>query len=120
MTETTYLKRHDAMHTGPLPNCHDGEGALDYTVVLDGSDAPGRHLKFMHDDVLAPGVTIGLHTHVDDEEYYYILEGRGVMTLDGERFEVQTGDITAVYPGGEHGLENTSDADLRMIVVCTS
>jgi len=81
---------------------------------------PGGHLKFVHDDVLAPGVSIGLHTHIDDEEYYYILEGRGVMTLDGERFEVQAGDITAVYPGGEHWLENTSDADLRMIVVCTS
>ena len=39
------------------------------------------------------------------------------MTLDGERFEVEAGDITAVYPGGTHGLENNSDEDLRILVV---
>jgi oxalate decarboxylase/phosphoglucose isomerase-like protein (cupin superfamily) len=120
MTNTTLLKRHDTMYNGPLLNCHDGAGALDFTVVLQGADLPGRRLKFIHDDILAPGVTIGLHTHDDDEEYYYILEGHGVMALDGERFEVNAGDIAAVYPGGEHGLENNSDIDLHMIVVCVA
>ena len=54
------------------------------------------------------------------EEYYYILSGRGVMTLDGELFEVKTGDITAVYPGGEHALGNSSDEDLHVVVISIS
>ena len=45
-------------------------------------------LNFLHDDVLAPGVSIGPHAHRGDEEYYYILSGRGTMTLDGRRFAV--------------------------------
>ena len=120
MKITTLLKRHDAMHRGPLPHCHDGDGALDFTVVLGDDDLAGRHLKFIHDDILAPGVTIGVHTHTDDEEYYYIVEGEGTMTLDGETYAIRAGDIAAVFPGGEHGLANTSDADLRIVVICTA
>jgi mannose-6-phosphate isomerase-like protein (cupin superfamily) len=62
-------------------------------------------------------VTIGVHEHKDDEEYYYVLSGNGVMTLDGTRHEVKASDVTAVFPGGRHGLENTSKDDLRVIVI---
>jgi len=62
-------------------------------------------------------VSIGVHRHRGDEEYYYVISGRGLMTLDGEQFEVEAGDITAVYPGGTHGLENNADEDLRILVI---
>ena len=52
-----------------------------------------------------------------DEEYYYILSGKGVMTLDDEQFEVEEGDLTIVYPGGSHGLENNSNDILRVVVI---
>ena len=55
-----------------------------------------------------------------DEEYYYIVSGNGTMTLDDERCEVAVGDIAAVFPGGAHALENTGDADLRIIVISVS
>jgi mannose-6-phosphate isomerase-like protein (cupin superfamily) len=58
-----------------------------------------------------------VHPHRDDEEYYYVVSGRGVMTLDGVEHEVAAGDISAVYPGGSHGLENRSDTDLRVVVI---
>ena len=116
MSQTTLLKKRDDMRREPLPNCHAGEGALDWTNVLDPSDLEGRQLRFLHDDVLAPGVTIGCHAH-DDEEYYYIISGKGTMTLDDERYAVAAGDITAIYPGGSHGLENDGDEDLRVLVI---
>lgn len=108
------------MPRNPLPECHGGVGALDWIGVLGGDDLKGRHLNFVHDDILPPGVSIGVHRHERDEEYYYVVSGRGVMTLDGEQFEVESGDITAVYPGGAHGLENNADEDLRIIVVSVS
>ncbi len=37
------------------------------------------------------------------------------MCLDQDRFEMSGGDITAVYPGGVHGLENPGCEDLRII-----
>lgn len=104
------------MYRGPLPNCHDGIGMLDFTVVFEGKERPGSRLAFLHDDVLAPGVSIGIHPH-DHEEYYYILSGTGTMTLDGERFPIGPGDVTAIYPGGSHGLENTGTEDMRIVVI---
>jgi oxalate decarboxylase/phosphoglucose isomerase-like protein (cupin superfamily) len=115
---TTLLKRRDEMPRRPLPNCHDGIGSLDWTEVLNTEDLPGRAMKFFHDDIIPPGASIGIHVHADDEEYYYFLSGEGLMTLDGRTFPVAAGDITAVFPGGSHGLENTGTTDMRIIVVC--
>jgi uncharacterized cupin superfamily protein len=117
VSQTTFHVAADAMPSGPLERCHDGVGALQCIRVLQGGAKAGRHLNFLHDDILPPGTSIGLHRHKDDEEYYYIVSGRGTMTLDGRRIPVRAGDITAVLPGGEHGLENDSDADMRIIVI---
>jgi len=117
MNKTTYVKKRKEMRRQPLEQCHGGTGALDWTCVLNGEELPGRGVNFIHDDILPPGVSIGLHPHTGDEEYYYIISGRGIMTLNQERREVAAGDITAVFPGGTHGLENTGGEDLRIIVI---
>lgn len=111
------VKKHPQMPHEPLEQCHGGNGALDWTEVLGTEDLKGRKVRFIHDDILAPGVSVGLHEHTDDEEYYYILSGHGIMELNGERMEVTAGDITAVFPGGKHSLENTGREDLRMLVI---
>ena len=104
------------MRHEPLPNCHEGEGALDWTVVIDAT-APAGGLSFFHDNVMAPGVSCGVHTHHDNWEYYYIVSGRGVLTLDGVEYDVGPGDISGVYSGGSHGLVNTGTEELRFIVI---
>jgi uncharacterized RmlC-like cupin family protein len=115
--QTTFLKRKAEMPSKRLDRCHDGNGAIDWIGVLDGESPGGDRLRFIHDDILPPGTSIGIHRHTSDQEYYYIVSGRGVMTLDGREFEVAAGDITAVLPGGSHGLENRSDGDIRVIVI---
>ncbi len=119
-TQTTLIKRRAEMKTGPIEACHGGGGAVDWVEVLGPADLSGRGVKFIHDDVLPPGASVGLHKHADDEEYYYIVSGEGVMTLDDKAVEVQAGDITAVFPGGRHALHNTGLTDLRFIVICTN
>jgi len=115
---STLIRRAAAIATEPFPACHGGEGAVRWTDVLSGEALSGRGLNFLHDNVLEPGVSIGVHVHEHNEEYYYILEGRGTMTLDGADHPVAAGDITAVFPGGSHGLRNDSDAPLRVLVFC--
>jgi len=120
MAETTFLQRSYDMQQGPLPKCHNGVGDVQWTEVLSFAGDKNRKLNFFHDDILAPGVAVGSHRHEHDEEYYYIIDGRGIMTLDGNEFEVGPGDIAAVYPGGSHGLRNHTNRDLRIIVVNVS
>ena len=115
LNKTTMIRRNAEMKTQPFVKCHDGLGAVLWTDV---SGPVGRQLKWIHDHVLSPGVSIGLHDHVDDEEYYYILSGSGLMTLDGVEYTVSAGDMTAIYPGGSHGLYNNTEEDLRVLVIC--
>ncbi|MFQ5713724.1 MAG: cupin domain-containing protein [Candidatus Scalinduaceae bacterium] len=117
MSKKTYLRRSSDMKQLPLSQCHKGVGDLQWTEVINFTTDRERKLNFFHDDILKPGVSIGIHRHEHDEEYYYIISGKGIITLDGNEFEVGPGDITAVYPGGSHGLRNHTDGNLRVIVV---
>ena len=115
MTTTLIRRRADMPHR-LLPRCHDGEGDLDWTIVLDGGEPRDRRVHFVHDDVLPAGASIGVHVHDQGEEYYLILSGEGIMTLDGVEHAVGPGDLTAVFAGGSHGLRNIGSDDLRVIV----
>jgi len=100
-----------------LPNCHEGIGILKHNnAFLTESFASG--LLFIHHTILPPGTTIGVHAHENDEEVYIVLEGDGLYTEDEEKFVVKTGDILRNRPYGTHGLVNTGEKDLKLLVFC--
>jgi len=53
------------------------------------------------------------HSHTAQEEFVFIMEGEGVMEIDGERVPVGKGDYVG-FPidGAVHQLYNTGDVDL--------
>ena len=53
------------------------------------------------------------------EECYVIVRGRGTMTLAGRKVEVQAGTFIHLPAWCEHGVENTGDETLE-ILICTS
>jgi putative monooxygenase len=58
---------------------------------------------------IAPGKAIGLHEH-NCEESVIVLEGQGMVELDGVDHPVGTFDTTWVPAGVPHRFKNTSDA----------
>ncbi len=53
------------------------------------------------------------HSHWQEEEWIYILEGRGIARIDGNEYEVGPGDFMAFpTPGVAHHLRNPFAADL--------
>jgi len=67
---------------------------------------------------LQPGATIAEHTHSRTDEIYLISEGHGHMTLDGgEPFAVAPGDLVMLPRGHSHGLVNSGDEELVIVVV---
>jgi quercetin dioxygenase-like cupin family protein len=58
---------------------------------------------------IAPGKAIGLHAH-NCEESVIVLEGQGLVELDGVDHPVGTFDTTWVPAGVPHRFKNTSDA----------
>ena len=53
------------------------------------------------------------HAHWQEEEWIYVLEGRGIARIDGVEYEVAAGDFMAFpTPGVAHHLSNPFDTDL--------
>ena len=65
--------------------------------------------------ILKPGSGIGYHVQQEDE-IYYVLSGRGVMTLDGKPVEVGPGTAVLTRTGSSHGLKQTGTEDLVIII----
>lgn len=67
--------------------------------------------------IIEQGGSIGIHTHDGDQETYFILEGKGEYTDNGEVYEVVPGDLLICRDGDSHGLKNIGDCDLRYVAL---
>jgi mannose-6-phosphate isomerase-like protein (cupin superfamily) len=65
--------------------------------------------------VLKPGSGIGYHEQKEDE-IYYVLSGRAMMTLDGKDVEVGPGTAILTRTGSSHGLKVMGNEDLVIII----
>lgn len=75
-------------------------------------------VNFIDFTIVPVGSDIGLHTHsCDNEEIYIIISGCGEMEVDGQPSPVGPGHVIVNRPGGTHGLKNTGDTDLHMVVI---
>jgi mannose-6-phosphate isomerase-like protein (cupin superfamily) len=50
-------------------------------------------------------------------EVYYVLEGSGVMVIDGEEREVGPGSTVYIPPGAEQHIRNTGAGDLKFLCI---
>lgn len=66
-----------------------------------------------------PMAYVQLHAHKVQEQVYHVLEGEGLMEMDGKRVVVRRHDVIFIPPGVEHGIVNTGLTDLTFIVVTT-
>ncbi|MFQ5672840.1 MAG: cupin domain-containing protein [Nitrospinales bacterium] len=65
---------------------------------------------------LQPGQSQKVHRHEGSDKVYYVLQGRGTVTVGSERRELVAGEITMAPAGQDHGVVNDSDANLVMLV----
>lgn len=63
--------------------------------------------------VVYPGCRTNGHAHADREEVYFFLEGRGVMGVGDENWEVRAGDTFYVRPGPFHTTHNPHSTPLK-------
>ena len=68
--------------------------------------------------IVLPGQTTAPHYHVESEESYYILCGKGTMFLDEEELDVTRGDAILIPPEKRHSICNTGAEDLVFLCCC--
>jgi mannose-6-phosphate isomerase-like protein (cupin superfamily) len=107
-----YIVQHDADVAKPEPGTHRGGGQTVGYSFFDKT--PGMHFVFRK-RALKPGSGIGYHEQNEDE-VYYVLSGRGTMTLDGKPIDVEPGTAVLTRPGSSHGLKQVGEEDLVILI----
>lgn len=67
--------------------------------------------------MLAPGQATRRHYHRASEEIYFLLDGAGLMEVDGEELSVTPGDAVLIPPGAWHTLRAGPDG-ARLLCMC--
>lgn len=113
------LKRESELRVDKVPNMRGGKGTSEIVRFIEGPELHGKG-KLFGKITLKPGVSIGLHTHVDDSETFYVLSGEGLYTENGSVMNIKTGDILYLNKGGNHSVENNGDAELQLMALILS
>jgi mannose-6-phosphate isomerase-like protein (cupin superfamily) len=94
------------------PGTHKGGGqTIGYSFF---KDTPKLGMVFRK-RALKPGSAIGYHEQHEDE-IYYVISGRGIMTIDGKPIEVGPGTAVLTRPGSSHGLKQVGSEDLVILI----
>jgi mannose-6-phosphate isomerase-like protein (cupin superfamily) len=107
-----YVLERDADVAREEPGTHKGGGqTIGYSFF---KDTPKLAMVFRK-RALKPGSAIGYHEQTEDE-IYYVLSGRGIMTIDGKPIEVGPGTAVLTRPGSSHGLKQVGSEDLVIMI----
>ncbi|MBV9659247.1 MAG: cupin domain-containing protein [Verrucomicrobia bacterium] len=85
--------------------------------ILDRTNAPVQNQSLAEARVPA-GAATQRHYHRLAEEFYFILEGRGQMEIDGESRSVGSGDAILIPPGAWHTIRADAAQPLRFLCCC--
>jgi mannose-6-phosphate isomerase-like protein (cupin superfamily) len=107
-----YIIERDADVATPEPAPHNGGGQ---SVAYSFFKSTPRLTLVFRKRVLKPGAAIGYHEQKEDE-IYYVLSGRGVMTLDGKAVDVGPGTAVLTRPGSSHGIKQAGTEDLVLLI----
>jgi mannose-6-phosphate isomerase-like protein (cupin superfamily) len=92
-------------------------GALSKPLVRP--ETAGSRLIDYRISCYQPMAYVALHTHKVQEQVYHVIEGEGMMEMDGKRQVVRKHDVIYIPPGVEHSISNTGLGDLTFIVATT-
>ncbi len=88
-----------------LRSTRDGRDRIDLvTEELFGfTDLKADHITYRAGD------TAAAHYHVGARHIWFVSEGRGVFHVDGDTYEVASGDVATAGDGEVHWFENPHD-----------
>jgi mannose-6-phosphate isomerase-like protein (cupin superfamily) len=106
-------------NSGEIPDPLETEsGEIIYELFGIGR---GQELAVNHSlarVVIPPGKSSSTHYHQQAHESYFILQGQGSMTVNGDRFTLTPGDACYLEPGDLHHIHSSGEVDLVFLAAC--
>lgn len=111
-----YRKASD-LSKAPIEHCMGGTGTVMMERLLDApAELLGKGRAYVR-HTLAPGVSIGSHTHTGEMESMVIVAGRARHVINGETQMLAAGDVIAAMPGDTHQIACEGDEPLVLIAL---
>jgi len=95
----------------PPPDRYDRRPWGEYLVLADEADHKVKRIT------VEPDKRLSLQRHNRRSEHWYLLSGRGTVTLDDRELPVAAGDAVDIPKGSIHRLANTGDKPLVFIEI---
>jgi len=89
-------------------------GALSKPLVMPETGA--RNLDYRI-SMYQPMAHVAKHAHKVQEQIYHVLEGEGLMEIDGKRYVVRKHDVIFLPPRIKHSIANSGITDLVFLVI---
>ena len=110
------IKRQNEMVKEIKEQMRGGKGSVEITHIFMQNELKGK-ARLCAKITINPGCSIGLHEHVNEEEIFYIIKGKGTLDDNGVTREVAQGDSVLTGGGATHSIENTGGETLEMLAV---
>ncbi|MEO7760557.1 MAG: cupin domain-containing protein [Casimicrobiaceae bacterium] len=92
-------------------------GKIEIRYLVDGAQSGGLGLFEL---TVPPGAMVPPpHSHTDNEECIYMLEGSLRYSVDGDKRDLRPGDWMSTPRGSVHHFINQTDAAARALIVLT-
>ncbi len=110
------LRRAEEMTRDVREKMRGGDGEVEILHIFKTDEIKGKARLFARLR-LARGCSIGYHEHAGEEEIFYIIAGRGVVSDGGEEHEVGPGDAVLTGGGAGHSVRNDREEPLEIMAV---
>lgn len=105
----------------PKEYIYDSDFQTKLKTVLIG-DAIGCEKFYVNIDYVKPGgESVKYHSHSQQEEFFLIMTGKGILRLNGEEILIKTGDVISKPAGKDiaHQFINNSSEILQILDIGT-
>lgn len=87
-----------------------------------GNNCDSWILKDSHElsvkqEIMPSGTAEKLHFHKEAQQFFYILKGEAVFSINEEKFSVKAGESISVLPKSKHYISNESNEELEFLVI---
>jgi mannose-6-phosphate isomerase-like protein (cupin superfamily) len=103
-----------AQKSGYVLGPKEGE-SLGPNRIIKASPKSGSNGGVMVLDSLPAGFETTFHAHKRSDEFFYILNGLGVVELDSLKYEIGSGSVIYVPRGTAHNLKVSDNASMNLL-----
>ena len=107
-----------AIRQGYVLKPGQGEDTIgDGSSLIKASPKTGTQGVVFVEDTMPPSSTSGIHVHLEADEFFYVLEGTGHISLGADEHEISAGDMIFVPVGTDHKITSSDGEPLHVIFV---